>query len=86
MALISSKQIKPEVAVTKQNVESESEESEEEVIEVPTEIEVEEIVEREVVKEEVVERHIPQAKAMYVYKGQGMKIDKGEVSYRNISK
>ena len=31
-------------------------------------------------KEEAVERRVPQVKAMYVYKGQGMEVAKGEVS------
>ena len=51
----------------------------EEVVDVPREIEVEEVVEREVLQDHVETRKIPQVKAMYAYKGQGMKVDKGEV-------
>ena len=73
-------QIKPEVAVTKQKVESESEEEwAEEEVETPIEVEVVELVEREVMKDEVVEKRVPQVKALYPYKGQGLQIDKGEV-------
>lgn len=56
------------------------EEEEEEVIEVPKEIEVEEIVERDSFEDVMETRKIPQVKAMYAYRGQGMKVDKGEVS------
>lgn len=56
------------------------EEEEEEVVEVPKEIEVEEIVEREVLQDVMETRKIPQVKALYAYKGQGMSVDKGEVS------
>ena len=52
----------------------------EEVVDVPKEIEVEEVVEREVFQDVVETRKIPQVKAMYAYKGQGMKVEKGEVS------
>ena len=33
------------------------------------------------------ERHVPQVKAMYAYKGQGMEVAKGEVSlyYQELS-
>ncbi|KAL8620004.1 hypothetical protein ACOMHN_015286 [Nucella lapillus] len=55
------------------------EEMVEEVVEVPQEVEVEEIVEKEVLQDVVETRKIPQVKAMYAYKGQGMKIDKAEV-------
>ncbi|XP_055880886.1 spectrin beta chain, non-erythrocytic 2-like isoform X3 [Biomphalaria glabrata] len=57
----------------------EAEDEEEEVIEVPTEIEVEETVEREVIQDVVESKKIPQVKVMYAYKGQGMTADKGEV-------
>ncbi|XP_012946429.2 spectrin alpha chain, non-erythrocytic 1 [Aplysia californica] len=55
------------------------EEEEEEVVEVPRQVEVEEVVEREMLQDVVETRKIPQVKAMYPYKGQGMKVDKGEV-------
>lgn len=58
----------------------EAEDEEEEVIEVPTEIEFEETVEREVIQDVVESKKIPQVKVMYAYKGQGMTADKGEVS------
>ena len=35
-------------------------------------------------KEEAVERHVPQVKAMYAYKGQGMEVAKGEVSFYSL--
>ena len=50
-----------------------------EQVDVPYQYEVEEVQERPVVKEEVIEKAIPQVKAMYPYKGQGMAVDKGEV-------
>lgn len=52
----------------------------EEWVDVPYEYEEMETVEKEVMKEEVVERKIPQVKSMYTYNGQGIKVDKGEVS------
>ncbi|XP_067682927.1 spectrin beta chain, non-erythrocytic 5-like isoform X3 [Haliotis asinina] len=55
------------------------EEEEEEVVEVPREIEVEEVRQKEVLQDVVETRKIPQVKAMYGYKGQGLKVDKGEV-------
>ena len=56
-------------------------EVEEEWIEVPYEYEVEEIKEQPGgFKEEVVERSVPQIKALYSYKGNGMEAVKGEVS------
>jgi spectrin beta len=60
--------------------EEEEEEEDYEQIEVPYQYEVEEVQERPVVKEETVEKTIPQVKALYPYKGQGINIDKGEVS------
>ncbi|XP_059148013.1 spectrin beta chain, non-erythrocytic 2-like isoform X3 [Physella acuta] len=59
--------------------EVEEDEEEEEVIQVPKEVEVEEIVEREILQDVVETRKIPQVKAMYAYKGQGFSVDKGEV-------
>lgn len=59
--------------------EEKEEEYVEEVVEVPREVEVEEVVEREILQEVVESREIPQVKAQYAYKGQGMKVDKGEV-------
>ena len=64
-------------------VESESEDEEEEVeevVEVPYEYMDEELVWQEVMKEEVVERSLPQVKGMYPYTGQGLQMEKGEVS------
>ena len=61
-------------------IHEDSDESEEEWVEVPYEYEVEELVEREALREEIVERQLPQVRAMYPYKGQGMKVDKNEVS------
>lgn len=63
-----------------ENGEESDEELVEEVVEVPHEIEAEEVREREVMQDVVETRKIPQVKAMYAYKGQGMKIEKGEVS------
>jgi len=60
--------------------ESDEEEFVEELVDVPYEIEIEEVVEREVIQDVVETRKVPQVKAMYPYKGQGLKIDKGEVS------
>lgn len=51
-----------------------------EFVDVPYEVETEELVEREVVKETVEEKLVPQIKGMYPYSGHGMKMDKGEVS------
>ena len=34
----------------------------------------------QVLREEPVERRVPQVKAMYAYKGQGMEVAKGEVN------
>lgn len=62
-----------------ENGDKSDEETVEEVVEVPHEIEVEEVREREVMQDVVETRKIPQVKAMYLYKGQGMKIEKGEV-------
>jgi len=60
------------------NVEPEDDE-EEEYVDVPYTYEVEEIEEQETTKDEVVERKIPQLRAMYPYKGNGMEMQKGEV-------
>ncbi|KAI8788511.1 spectrin alpha chain, non-erythrocytic 1 [Biomphalaria glabrata] len=62
----------------------EAEDEEEEVIEVPTEIEFEETVEREVIQDVVESKKIPQVKVMYAYKGQGMTADKGELHGLNF--
>lgn len=53
---------------------------EEELVDVPYEYEVEELREQDMVKEEVVERPVPQIKALYSYQGNGMEMEKGEVS------
>ncbi|KAK3093776.1 hypothetical protein FSP39_020076, partial [Pinctada imbricata] len=76
--------ISPEKFRPQENGEaSDEEEYVEEVVEVPHEVEVEEIREREVIQDVVETRKIPQVKAMYPYKGQGMKVEKGEVSLKN---
>ena len=73
-------QISPDKFLPVENGETaKKEEFVEEVVDVPREIEVEEIVEKEVLKDVVETRKIPQVKAMYAYKGQGMKVEKGEV-------
>jgi len=59
---------------------SDEESYDEEVVERPHEIEVEEVREREVLQDVVETRKIPQVRAMYPYRGQGMSVDKGEVS------
>ncbi|XP_041352702.1 spectrin beta chain, non-erythrocytic 5-like isoform X2 [Gigantopelta aegis] len=58
---------------------SDEEEFIEELVDVPREIEVEEIRQREVPQDVVETRKIPQVKAMYSYKGQDLKVSKGEV-------
>ena len=85
-------QISPEKIVREPREDPESDDEEENGIvvaqqeaivaeEVPVEIEVEELVEREVMKDFMEERRIPQVKALYTYKGQGMKVEKGEVRF-----
>ncbi|XP_076441755.1 spectrin beta chain, non-erythrocytic 5-like [Babylonia areolata] len=72
--------ISPDKFMPVENGEVEKEEEfVEEVVEVPREVEVEEVVEKDVLQDVVETRKIPQVKAMYAYKGQGMKVDKGEV-------
>lgn len=72
----------PEDVVQPSTAEGEAE-VEEEWIEVPYEYEVEEVkVQPGGFKEEVVERSVPQIKALYSYKGNGMEAVKGEVSSR----
>ncbi|KAJ8309236.1 hypothetical protein KUTeg_014110 [Tegillarca granosa] len=72
--------ISPDKFIPQENgAKSDEEELEDEVVEVPHEIEVEEVREREVIQDVIETRKIPQVKAMYAYKGQGMKADKGEV-------
>nr|XP_022333961.1 spectrin alpha chain, non-erythrocytic 1-like isoform X4 [Crassostrea virginica] len=71
--------ISPEKFMPQENGDKSDEETVEEVVEVPHEVEVEEVREREVMQDVVETRKIPQVKAMYLYKGQGMKIEKGEV-------
>ncbi|KAL4238363.1 Spectrin beta chain [Mactra antiquata] len=58
---------------------SDEESYEDQVVERPHEIEVEEIREREVLQDVVETRKIPQVRASYTYRGQGMVIEKGEV-------
>lgn len=62
---------------------ADEDEVEEELVDVPYEYEVEEIREQDVVKEEVVERPVPQIKALFPYKGNGMEMQKGEVGNNN---
>ncbi|XP_063958759.1 spectrin beta chain, non-erythrocytic 5-like isoform X1 [Lytechinus pictus] len=50
-----------------------------ETVDVSYEVEEEETVEREVIKEVIEERKYPQVKALYNYKGEDMKIAKGEI-------
>ena len=59
---------------------SDEEDYMEELVERPHEIEVEELREREVMQDIVETRKIPQVRAMYLYRGQGMMVEKGEVS------
>ena len=81
-------QITPEEAAKKMKMNESVDEAdavaedEEQVIEVPCEVEVEEVVEREVIKEVMEERRVPQVRALYPYKGQDMKVNKGEVSHK----
>ena len=58
---------------------SDEEDYQEELVERPHEIEVEEVREREVMQDIVETRKIPQVRAMYLYRGQGMMVEKGEV-------
>ena len=64
---------------TENGAASDEDDYEERVVERPQEVEVEEVREREVIQEVVETRQIPQVRASYAYKGQGMTIDKGEV-------
>ena len=52
-----------------------------ELVDVPYEVQEEEIVEKEVVKETIEEKQYPQVKASYAYSGQGLTVAKGEVSH-----
>lgn len=82
-------QISPAKFMPVENGETEAgeqEDEEEEVVEVPREVEVEEIVEKEILQDITETRKIPQVKAMYAYKGQGIVVDKGEVSCKLIIK
>jgi len=62
------------------NVEPDDDGEEEEYVDVPYTYEAEEIEEQEMTKDEIVERSIPRLRALYAYKGNGMEIQKGEVS------
>ena len=42
-------------------------------------LQVEETVQKDSFVEDVVEKKLPQVKAMYPYKGQGLEVNKGEV-------
>ena len=55
-----------------------------ELVDVPYEIEEEEMVEKEEIKEEIVEKKYAQVKAVYAYSGHGMKVAKGEVRNKNF--
>ena len=70
------------LSATNGSVGDDDEEDEEEFVDVPYTYEVEEIQEQEVMKEDVVERTLPQVRAMYNYKGNGMEMDKGEVRWQ----
>ncbi|KAL5008187.1 hypothetical protein ScPMuIL_013768 [Solemya velum] len=72
--------ISPAKFLTVENGEREEEEEMvEDVVDVPHEIEVEELVEREVLQDVMETRKVPQVKAMYNYTGQGIKVNKGEI-------
>ncbi|XP_052269284.1 spectrin beta chain, non-erythrocytic 1-like isoform X3 [Dreissena polymorpha] len=58
---------------------SDEDEYEDQVVERPQEVEVEEVREREVLQDVVETRQIPQVRAMYQYRGQGVTVEKGEV-------
>jgi hypothetical protein len=70
----------PTLTVANGRAADDDEEDEEEIVDVPYTYEVEEVHEQEVVKEEVVERTVPQVRASFAYKGNGMEMEKGEVS------
>lgn len=59
---------------------SDEEELEEEVVEVPQEVEVDEVVAMEVMQDVIETRTVPQVKVSHAYTGQGMKVEKGDVS------
>ena len=60
--------------------EDDEENYDEEVVERPHEVEVEEVQDREVMQDVVETRKITQVRASYQYRGQGLTIEKGEVS------
>jgi hypothetical protein len=64
--------------------EEEPDEYEQVEVEVPYTYQEEVIEEREEIQEQMVQRKVPQVKAMYSYQGQGMAIDKGEVSWLSL--
>ena len=72
-------QISPEKFSLVKNGDTENGDKSTSEVDVSDEIEVEKLIEKEILQDVVETRRIPQVKAMYVYKGQGMKIDKGEV-------
>lgn len=72
-------QISPQQFQLVENGTKSEDEEDEQMMNVPHEIEVEELVEREVMQDMVETRKVPQVKSLYGYKGQGMKVDKGEV-------
>ena len=59
--------------------EDSEEEAVEEWVEVPYQYQVEETRQKDTFVEEVVEKKIPQVRAMYPYKGNGLDFAKGEV-------
>lgn len=64
---------------TENGEKSDEEDFVEEVVERPHEVEVEEVREKEVMQDFVETRKIAQVRAMYLYRGQGMMVEKGEV-------
>ena len=53
-------------------------------MEVPVEYEEEELQQREVVQDVTEEVKVPQVRANYAYKGQGMQLEKGEVRTKYV--
>ena len=70
----------PQPAYVEQAPEEEEDEYEEVEVDVPYTYQVEEVEEREEMHSVPVEKAVPQIKALYAYKGQGMAVEKGEVS------
>ncbi|XP_074649217.1 spectrin beta chain-like isoform X2 [Tubulanus polymorphus] len=51
----------------------------EELIDVPYQVEEEQIVHKEVMRDVILDEKVPQVKALYPYRGQGIKVNQGEV-------